>query len=573
MPLSLTYNSLQLLVEPYLGGSRTESRAFLAWFLENIYRLEPVQAEDCVCDGPDDKGVDGIYVDHENNRLDVFQAKISQVDSRTVGDTTLKDLVGTLAQFESKEAIQTLQESTSNVELKNRLKDDDVANLIDQGWAVRGVLVTNIPTDASASSYLDLFESPTLVVFDRDAVSAAYITPDHISPSGEPVTFDTFGYVVSEFKVIGAKVVIAPLSGTELVSLEGIESGELFDYNVRQSLGRTNVNRDIEKSVRDQSEHRHFMLYHNGLTVIADKVDTSVEGKVTISNYVVVNGCQSLTVLWKNRKFVTDDLRVLGRLIEIDRGSPLIDKITHNSNNQNGIKPRDFQSNNPIQLRLRSEFQQKYEGEIGYRISRGEEPSAIEIIDNEVAARVLLAFDLGQPWTCHQTYRLFDELHAEIFARPDVNATRIISRIDAFTIVEEEIQKLDHELVRKYTLTKYFLLHLLCEALRTDHLGKQMIANPSELLGDPIVKDRREHFKESLRQILRDLMIDLNHEIQARSQEEYFDYKRVLKSPTEIRALRMEPLSTYEKLVQRGRVPSFAETWGSQTDSAESGPT
>ena len=523
MPLDLTYDKLHELVEPYLGGPRTESRAFLAWFLENIYRLEPTQAEDCVCDGPDDKGVDGIYVDHQNNRVDVFQAKISQVDSRTIGDTTLKDLVGTLAQFESKESIQTLQESTTNAELKNSLEDGDVANLIDQGWAARGVLVTSIPTDASASSYLNLLEIPTLVVYDREVINAAYITPGHISPSGAPATFSTFDYPVSEFKVMGAKVVIAPLSGTELVSLEDIESGELFDYNVRQSLGRTNVNRDIEKSVRDSSEHRHFMLYHNGLTVIADKVDTSVEGKVTISNYVVVNGCQSLTVLWRNRKYVTDDLRVLGRLIELDRGSPLIDKITHNSNNQNGIKPRDFQSNNPIQLRLRSEFQQKYEGEIGYRVSRGEEPSANEIIDNEVAARVLLAFDLGQPWACHQTYRLFDELHTQIFARPEVNAARIISGVDAFTTVEEELAKLEHELMRKYTLTKYFLLHLLYEALRTDQFGRQVIANPSELLGDPIVKERRECFKEALRKTLQDLIIDLNYEIKARSEGEYFD--------------------------------------------------
>ncbi len=561
MPLDLTYDKLHELVEPYLGGPRTESRAFLAWFLENIYRLEPTQAEDCVCDGPDDKGVDGIYVDHQNNRVDVFQAKISQVDSRTIGDTTLKDLVGTLAQFESKESIQTLQESTTNAELKNSLEDGDVANLIDQGWAARGVLVTSIPTDASASSYLNLLEIPTLVVYDREVINAAYITPGHISPSGAPATFSTFDYPVSEFKVMGAKVVIAPLSGTELVSLEDIESGELFDYNVRQSLGRTNVNRDIEKSVRDSSEHRHFMLYHNGLTVIADKVDTSVEGKVTISNYVVVNGCQSLTVLWRNRKYVTDDLRVLGRLIELDRGSPLIDKITHNSNNQNGIKPRDFQSNNPIQLRLRSEFQQKYEGEIGYRVSRGEEPSANEIIDNEVAARVLLAFDLGQPWACHQTYRLFDELHTQIFARPEVNAARIISGVDAFTTVEEELAKLEHELMRKYTLTKYFLLHLLYEALRTDQFGRQVIANPSELLGDPIVKERRECFKEALRKTLQDLIIDLNYEIKARSEGEYFDYKRVLKSPTEIRALTREVLSSYEKVVQRGRVASFAETW------------
>ena len=303
------------------------------------------------------------------------------------------------------------------------------------------------------------------------------------------------------------------------------------------------------------------MLYHNGLTVIADKVDTSLDDEITISNYIVVNGCQSLTVLWRNRTHITDDLRVLGRLIELDRDSPLLDKITHNSNNQNGIKPRDFQSNNPIQLRLRTEFQEKYGGEIGYRISRGEEPSAREVIDNEVAGRVLLAFDLGQPWACHQTYRLFDELHSQIFAGPDLNATRIVTRIDAFTAVEDELDKLNHELVRKYTLTKFLLLHLLSEALQKDTVGSQVIANPSELLGDPIEPKTRGHLREAFRRILQDLIIDLNYEIEEREEREYFDHKRVLKSPTEIRALKREALSSYEKLVGRGRVQSFGEMW------------
>ena len=561
MTLVLTNGHLQELLKPYLGGQRTDSRAFLEWFLVNIYRLEPTQAEDCVCDGTDDKGVDGIYVDRENNRIDIFQTKISIIGSKTVGDPTIKDLVGTLAQFESKIATELLQDSTRNVELKNRLEDDHVADLIGQGWAVRGVFVTNMSLDPTVNDYVDLLDNHVLEIYDHDAIKAAYISPHHVTPGGGPATFNTLDYPVSEFKVAESKVVIAPLSGTELIKLEGIESGELFDYNVRQSLGRTKVNRDIKTSVMDREEHGHFLLYHNGLTIIADEVDTSKGGEITIRNYLVVNGCQSLTELWRNRRYITDELRVLGKLIELDRSSHLLDKITHNSNNQNGIKPRDFQSNNPIQLRLRSEFQTKYSGEIGYRISRGEEPQTREIIDNELAARVLLAFDLRQPWACHQTYRLFDELHSNIFARPEVDATRIVSRIDAFNTIGEEIGTLKHELLRKYTLTKYFLLYLLSEALRTDAIGARLISNPKEILGDPISREKRGLLKEVYRQILQELMIDLNYEIEALEEKEYFDYKRALKSPTEIRALRRNALSSYEKWVQRRRSQSFNQTW------------
>ena len=560
MTIDLTYRNLQQLVAPYLGGTRTESRAFLSWFLEHIYRLDPTQAEDCVCDGPDDKGVDGIYVDKEATRIDIFQCKIAQTERKTLGDTTLKDLVGTLAQFDTQGTTESLQQSTRNTELRHRLEDDNVADLIGQGWTVRGVMVSNSAMDDSAKDYLALQDNTRLVVNDRDAINTLYVSPEHVAPRSGPTTFHTFGYDVSEFKVLDAKVVIAPLSGTELVTLEGIDSGELFDYNVRQSLGRTAVNRDIEKSVRDPNEHRHFMLYHNGLTIIADQVDTSVRDQIVLTNYLVVNGCQSLTALWDNRNYVTDDLRVLGRLIELSPGSPLLNKITHNSNNQNGIKPRDFQSNNPIQLRLRTEFTQKYGGLVGYRISRGEEVHASEAIDNEEAARVLLAFDLEQPWACHQTYRLFDELHSAIFARPVVNATHIVSRMDAFTAVNDVIASLDHELVRKYTLTKYFLLYVLSEALKTDPKGAELLSNPESIVGDPATSEKRSNLRAAFQGVLQDLLADLDSEISDREQEEYFDHKRVLKSPTEVKTLARSVLTSYRKFVRRGAAEPFSVT-------------
>jgi hypothetical protein len=51
---------------------RTEARAFLAWFLEHYYRLEETDAQDAVCDGPDDKGVDGIYVNTNLERIEIL---------------------------------------------------------------------------------------------------------------------------------------------------------------------------------------------------------------------------------------------------------------------------------------------------------------------------------------------------------------------------------------------------------------------------------------------------------------------------------------------------------------------
>ena len=156
---------------------------------------------------------------------------------------------------------------------------------------------------------------------------------------------------------------------------------------------------------------------------------------------------------------------------------------------------------------------------------------------------------------------MFDELHSQIFARPSVNATHIISRIAVFDVVNQEIGKLDHELVRKYTLTKYFLLYLIAEALKTDEIGKQFISNPEELLGDIVSEEKRCHLKSALEHVLGDLIIDVNHEIKDHEEDDYFDYKRILKSRTQVRSLGRALLASYEKVVQRGRAPSFGQIW------------
>ena len=133
--------------------------------------------------------------------------------------------------------------------------------------------------------------------------------------------------------------------------------------------------------------------------------------------------------------------------------------------------------------------------------------------------------------------------------------------MDAFTAVAEELEKLKHELMRKYTLTKYFLLHLLSEALKADEVGLRFKANPSGLLGDPIGSVDRERIRAGFRRYCKDLVIDLNFAVEEREANGYFDYKRVLKSPSEVSALAREVLSSYEKVVQRGRVASFGQAW------------
>ena len=409
--IDFAYPRVLDLFSPVAKG-RTESHAFLVWFLMHLMRLDDTEAQDAVCDGPDDKGVDGIYVDSNLETVYVFQCKLVQNKKRTVGDTQLKEFVGTLSQFRSATGIEAIRRSTSNSELAKLLESEKIGVRVDEGYSVTGVFVTNISRDANATGFLSNRDDVQL--FDKSELERRYIPVGPAPATGAAVTFDLFGYDFVEYSIGDVKVLFAPLKARELVKLDGIENSELFAWNVRGSLGRTKVNRDIGRSIEDPMEHKHFLLFHNGLTVLCEEIGHT-DDKITIEKYSVVNGCQSLTSLYDHSAKLTDELRVMTRLIRLSPEHELADKVTHHSNNQNPINARDLQSNSMVQRRLQTEVNRDYSGSVFYRIKRGEPEQANEVIENDEAGRLLLAFDLRQPWACHQSYKILDERHAEIF--------------------------------------------------------------------------------------------------------------------------------------------------------------
>ena len=86
-----SYPSVLEAIKPYAAPKRSESASFLIWYFVNIYRLDPLEATDAVCDQKGDKGVDGIYVNEGNGTIDIFQCRLFQSDKK-VGDTACRYL-------------------------------------------------------------------------------------------------------------------------------------------------------------------------------------------------------------------------------------------------------------------------------------------------------------------------------------------------------------------------------------------------------------------------------------------------------------------------------------------------
>lgn len=536
------------------SGKRSESASFLIWYLEHYYRLDTLEAIDSVCDQRGDKGVDGIFVNDNNQTITIFQSRISQRNDRTIGDQPLRELVGTMAQFQSPEAIQELISTANKAQVAQLATRLGLVEKV-RTHEVRGEFVSNIDIDANGQAFLNTV--PDLTFVGKTPLTSTYISDSREIPVQPAVTFDIHGLTAAEYIVdAGMKAIIVPVKAVELVAMNGIADQSIFAYNVRGPLGRTQVNRDIAESIGDRAIHKMFPLFHNGITVIAKELEATND-TVTAGGYFVVNGCQSLTALFNGMTHLTDDLRVLVKFIKADPTSPWAEKITRISNNQNGVRPRDFKANSQIQIRLQNEMRQLYGDTYSYEIKRGDvEQEDITVISNEDAGLYLRAFDLKEPWATHRKYEVFEDKHADLFGRPEVTADRIVLLQVVMEAVSDAIPNIENQLVGRYVLTKYLIMYIVHEILECDQILDDISRNPSTFVRE---ETDRAHFRHCIDQAVDDIVGDLNDEMKA--YEEDFDYRDKLRDSDWVSAMSRRIVGDHRKLVSRGKLNSFKMDW------------
>jgi len=551
--INVDYPDLLQLFPQHLNPKRSESASFLIWYLENYYRLDTLEAVDFVCDKRGDKGVDGVFVNDNDKTITVFQSKINQSSDTTIGDSALREFAGTLTQFKSPDSVQELIKSAGNAQVAALAKRLDLVNKIST-HELRGEFLSNVDLDANGFSFLKSAQNITFI--GRSALKSTYISDTRDIPVHAPVTFDIGGFHVAQYTVDRkTKAVIAPIRATELVKLSGISDQSLFAYNVRGPLGRTQVNRDIVTSIRDQARHKFFPLFHNGITVITKELKVT-SGTITARDYFVVNGCQSLTALFDNKDKITDNLRVLTKFIQMEPSSPWAKQVTEFSNNQNGVKARDFMANNPMQIRLQNEFRKEYDGQYAFEIKRGETKGTGTVISNENAGLLLMAFDLKEPWATHRKYQVFEDKYADLFGRKEVTADRIVLCQVIAEAIDEALPSIKNQLFARYLLTRYLLLYVVRVILENDPLAPGILGNPKVFVR---TKKARDHFRDCIRKIVGDVVIDLNAEVDEYGDD--FDYRDKLRDAVWVSSLSKKVATDHLKLVQRKRIKAFGEEW------------
>jgi len=539
------YELIATQIEPYLFGNRTSSTALLAWFLEKVWRLDAPDVDQAICDGGGDKGIDALVVDPDLQEITVFQSKHRNTAAPSQGDSDLKAFVGVAAYFKNEASVDKLLASKPNPELTRLLQRHAIRDKIGTGgYSVRLVFVTNALLDDSGRSYLDARSNqvPLLDVWDRTRLTSVAERTQGPTLLSETVSLRTESDPLLLALPDDAKLAIALISGPELVRLPGIQDSTIFDLNVRLGMGRTRINKELDATISDTAEHPLFPAFHNGLTLLTNEIDFR-DGEILLADVSVVNGCQSLLALYRNKAKLSPNLRVLVKIVQLDQHHDLVDRITYRTNNQNPVNMRDQRSTDPTQRDLQTQVRKVYGRELHYSIRAGEKRAAEKVLDNALAAQLIMAIWLGQPWNAVRRLRLFDEDYHRVFNRT-VDGHKLYVAHCFNEVVSKHRGQLRADLESSFSSVRFMIVHLLAQTVRGTELGTRFLDEPQLWL-----PARKAEVVETLSELVSEVIESINFYVDDKEEHDgaQFDPKVVFMSQQGVRPLEYQVMQEFRR--------------------------
>ncbi len=168
------------------------------------------------------------------------------------------------------------------------------------------------------------------------------------------------------------------ISGEEIYNLWTAYGRKLFNKNIRNVLGKTEVNDELILTLRESPEK--FWYFNNGITITAEKIEKSMVGgsKRELGNFKlngasIVNGAQTVSSIGSSGDRFFENLKkvyVLTRIISLENTpTEFGNQVTKANNRQNRIENRDFVSQDIEQIRIKEEL--AHDG-ISYNIVRSD---------------------------------------------------------------------------------------------------------------------------------------------------------------------------------------------------------
>lgn len=205
-----------------------------------------------------------------------------------------------------------------------------------------------------------------------------------------------------------------------LMTVDGNLRTQVFEENVRSFLGDENaVNQSIAATLKSDVASR-FPVLNNGITIVSP--DVQLQGNTLhLTNFQIVNGCQTSNVLFENRD-ILGDVMVNIKVVETQLEDVFAD-LVRATNSQSKVEDTQFLSLRPIIKRVEQYFN-TYDGSDGRlyferrdRQYVGQDIPATRVYSLNNAAKCVAAMFCNRPELASRYPKaMYEELTEVIFS-------------------------------------------------------------------------------------------------------------------------------------------------------------
>lgn len=471
----------------------TLPRAFTYIVLEYALGLTPEEIEDSITDGPDDRGIDAVFIDDRSghNVIHLFQFKHAahfQKSKNNFPSNEIDKLLSFCADVLGKARGMS---RTCNPLLWAKVQEIwDALKNPDPSFQVH--LCGNMQPLVEAQnqrliSALEPYRSFTVLDHSLGIVVAAFLEKKAPKIDAELRIVDKNYFERADGSIRGLIVTIEAMELARLISnphnTSEVREG-IFNDNVRVYLTKKNrINRKIHSTALSE-KNAEFWYLNNGITMTCDSFSYQPGTRspsVSMKNVQIVNGGQTSNALFEacreNSERMTDVL-LLARIYETKDRS-ITTRIAEATNSQTPINTRDLRSNDEVQKKLEEGLRDQglfYERKAHQHLGKPRQKR----IDALSAGQAMLAYIHGYPEVAKKDRaRVFDDLYDTIF-NDDLTTDKVVIPLRIYGDIESQKRDLQRRIKKDQPFDRdllflidgaYHLLYAVGELCARDEIN------------------------------------------------------------------------------------------------------
>lgn len=339
------------------------SRAVSALIVRDRMNCDNEAAAALVTDGGQDFGVDAIAIVAGPPRLWLIQTKWNDNGRASIGETDVLKVADGLRRIDQQEFSRFNKRFQHHVaRIKAVLDEANCRITLVLAMVGDGPLHDNVrhSLDELAAKFNEY--SPYLDVeqlFTKDLVE---LVQRNEAPEPIRLTVPMESWFTLD---VPMRAVNGVVPASEVAQWYADHGSQLFGKNIRDSLGVTQVNAEITRSLIE--EPNDFWYRNNGIIMLCDQLDLQPKHRshphgsavIAVAGASVINGAQTVSAIAEAvKRGCTDQVDqglVNVRIIQ-SSDEQVSTQITKATNTQNHIERRDFVALDRVQLDLREEF-------------------------------------------------------------------------------------------------------------------------------------------------------------------------------------------------------------------------